>query len=351
MGNQEATIISELEGRVTANSNRILSLSGGGIKGISELVVLSEIEELTGKSISELFPIITGTSVGGLIAGLLTIPKELGSSEPKYSAKEALEIFKAAAPKIFENHWYSGVKQIFKHKYSQRGLKEVLEEYVGNNRLSGATSRLMIPVTNLNTDGREVEVFDSHDLFGESGHSDPKMKNLLLATTAAPTYFKSVSNVKYVKGYSNKEEVLYAYADGGLGANRPAYEAFKKIRKEQNSKKGGAIIVSLNLNNEIAATRAIPRGRNDGIVGWLTKGKLVDRLLKSSEDAAVESIHNILGDKDKHYEMVLPIGKDTQSLDDASKKNIAALEELGNQYIKEHDQQLQKLCDNLLHNL
>ncbi|KJV91133.1 hypothetical protein [Rickettsia bellii] len=42
MGNQEATIISELEGRVTANSNRILSLSGGGIKGISELVVLSE---------------------------------------------------------------------------------------------------------------------------------------------------------------------------------------------------------------------------------------------------------------------------------------------------------------------
>ncbi|WP_218460141.1 patatin-like phospholipase family protein, partial [Rickettsia sp. TH2014] len=48
-------------------SNRILSLSGGGVKGIAELVVLAEIEERTGKSISELFPIIVGTSVGGLI--------------------------------------------------------------------------------------------------------------------------------------------------------------------------------------------------------------------------------------------------------------------------------------------
>ncbi|MGX6960428.1 MAG: patatin-like phospholipase family protein, partial [Rickettsia endosymbiont of Pentastiridius leporinus] len=81
-------------------SNRILSLSGGGVKGIAELVVLAEIEERTGKSITELFPIITGTSVGGLIAGLLTIPKESGSSIPKYSAKEALEIFKEAVPQI-----------------------------------------------------------------------------------------------------------------------------------------------------------------------------------------------------------------------------------------------------------
>lgn len=139
MGNQESDIISELAGRVTANSNRILSLSGGGVKGIAELVVLAEIEERTGKSITELFPVITGTSVGGLIAGLLTIPKEPGSSESKYSARQALEIFKEAAPKIFEQHWYSGVKQVFKHKYSQQALKQVLEEHVGNNRLSNAT--------------------------------------------------------------------------------------------------------------------------------------------------------------------------------------------------------------------
>lgn len=100
------------------DQDRILSLSGRGVKGIAELVVLAEIKERTGKSISELFLIITGTSVEGLVAGLLTIPKEQGSKEPKYSVKEALEIFKNAAPKIFKKRWYSGITQVFKHKYT-----------------------------------------------------------------------------------------------------------------------------------------------------------------------------------------------------------------------------------------
>lgn len=68
--NKEQNITSNIETEIV-KSNRILSLSGGGVKGIAELVVLTEIEERTGKSITELFPIITGTSVGGLIAGLL----------------------------------------------------------------------------------------------------------------------------------------------------------------------------------------------------------------------------------------------------------------------------------------
>ncbi|KIJ88775.1 hypothetical protein SB78_03615 (plasmid) [Rickettsia asembonensis] len=76
MSNKEQNIESNIETEIV-KSNRILSLSGGGVKGIAELVVLAEIEERTGKSITELFPIITGTSVGGLIAGLLTIAKPL----------------------------------------------------------------------------------------------------------------------------------------------------------------------------------------------------------------------------------------------------------------------------------
>jgi len=65
-------------------SNQILSLSGGGVKGIAELVLLAEIEERTGKYISALSSIITSTSVGGLTSGLLTIPKEQDSKIAKY---------------------------------------------------------------------------------------------------------------------------------------------------------------------------------------------------------------------------------------------------------------------------
>ena len=57
MSNKEQNVTSNIETEIV-KSNRILSLSGGGVKGIAELVVLAEIEERTGKYITELFPII-----------------------------------------------------------------------------------------------------------------------------------------------------------------------------------------------------------------------------------------------------------------------------------------------------
>ncbi|MGX8190129.1 patatin-like phospholipase family protein [Rickettsia conorii] len=390
MSNKEQNVTSNIETDIV-KSNRILSLSGGGVKGIAELVVLAEIEERTGKSITELFPIITGTSVGGLIAGLLTIPKESGSSIPKYSAKEALDIFKEAAPQIFPDELLSGVKQVFTHKYSQKPLEKILDEHLGGMRLSEATSRLMIPVTNLNTDGQEVEVFDSHNLFGDSGHSDPSLKDVLLATTAAPTYFKAVTNASVIAGTSVSKEALYAYADGGLGANRPAYEALKILkcnnnREQQKEILDKTMVCSLDFDDALNFHEAIPTSdkssgditnngvwkflkhvnpiimvcdgvmklfetpNNDGAVGWMSKGKLIDRLMHASEENASSAVRSDLPGTDEFIEVKLPITKETSSLDNAKVKNIAALEEVGRQYIKEHDQQLQKLCDNLLHN-
>lgn len=386
MNNKEQNITSNIDPEIV-KSNRILSLSGGGVKGIAELVVLAEIEQRTGKSITELFPIITGTSVGGLIAGLLTIPKESGSSIAKYSAKEALEIFKEAAPQIFPDELLSGVKQVFTHKYSQKPLEKILDDHLGGMRLSEATSRLMIPVTNLNTDEREVEVFDSHNLFGTSGHSDPSLKDVLLATTAAPTYFKAVTNASAIAGTSVSKEALYAYADGGLSANRPAYEALKILkgnnsREQQKEILDKTMVCSLDFDDALNFHEAIPVSdkptsngiwkyikyaspvlliydgisklfestHDDGAIGWMSKGKLIDRLMHASEENASSAVRSDLPGTDELYEVKLPITKETSSLDNAKVKNIAALEEVGRQYIKEHASQLQKLCDNLLHN-
>lgn len=372
MSNKEQNVTSNTETEIV-KSNRILSLSGGGVKGIAELVVLAEIEERTGKSISELFPIITGTSVGGLIAGLLTIPKESGSNIPKYSAKEALDIFKEAVPQIFPDELLSGVKLVFTHKYSQKPLEKILDDHLEDMRLSEATSRLMIPVTNLNTDEREVEVFDSHNLFGISGHSDLSLKDVLLATTAAPTYFKAVTNVGAITGTSASKEALYAYADGGLSANRPAYEALKILkgnnsREQQKAILDKTMVCSLDFDDALNFHEAIPlsdesgggitnngvwkflKHDNDGAIGWMSKGKLIDRLMHASEENVNSAVRSDLPGQDEFYEVKLPITKTTSSLDNAKVKNIAALEEVGRQYIKEYDPQLQKLCDNLLHN-
>lgn len=347
-------------------TDRVLALSGGGIKGISELMVLIEIEERTGKSISELFPIISGTSVGGLIAALLTIPKEPGSKEAKYSAREALEIFKTSANDIFPDSFLGSVKQIFTHKYSQKPLKELLEKYLGDNRMDNTTSRLVIPVNALTTNGGELEIFDS--FHGYSPHV--RVKDVLLATTAAPTYFKPIMDKAAIQGYNYASGTPYAYADGGLDANRPANEVLKLLKKgyihkeqnhireeknltreEQKEILDNTMVCALNFSNDIEPTSSIPKIGFDGVIGWLVKGKLVSRLMNNMENSSTIEVKNDLSGEDEFFEIGLPITKETESLDDASPKNIERLEEIGRKYVQENNELIQKLCDNLLDNL
>ncbi|HJD56038.1 MAG TPA: patatin-like phospholipase family protein [Rickettsia endosymbiont of Pyrocoelia pectoralis] len=347
-------------------TNRILELSGGGIKGISELMVLIEIEERTGKHISELFPIISGTSVGGLIAALLTIPKEEGSKIPKYSAKEALEIFKESSGDIFPDIFLGSVKQLFTHKYSQKPLKELLDKYLQDNRMDDTTSRLVIPVNDLTTNGGELEIFDS--FHGFSPHV--RIKDVLLATTAAPTYFKPVMDKAAVQGYDYASGKPYAYADGGLDANRPANEVLKLLKKgytykeeshireeksltreEQKEVLDRTMVCAVNFNNDIEPASSIPKIGFDGVLGWLVKGKLISRLMNNMESSSTIEVKSDLPGENEFFELKLPITKETESLDDSSPKNIARLEEIGRKYVEENSELIQKLCDNLLHNV
>lgn len=77
----------------------VLSLDGGGVRGLIPLRFLQGIEEATGQPAHKIFHTIVGTSTGGLITALLSIPRET-TGEP-VTAKEAVEIYKRFGPKIF----------------------------------------------------------------------------------------------------------------------------------------------------------------------------------------------------------------------------------------------------------
>ncbi|EER22505.1 MULTISPECIES: patatin-like phospholipase family protein [spotted fever group] len=334
--------------------HRTLTLSGGGIKIAAMFPFLIELEERTGKSISELFPIMAGASAGALAAALLTIPKEPGSKEAKYSAKEAFEIFKSSASGIFPDTFLGSVKQIFTHKHSQKPLKELLEKYISDNRMDSPTSRLIISVNDLTTNGTGLKIFDSFHGYGPH----VKLKDVLLATTAAPTYFKPVIGP------------TYAYADGGLDTNRPENEVLKLLKKgylhkeqnhirkektltreEQKEILDHTMVCAINFSNDLEPTNSIPKIGFDGVIGWLVKGKLINRLMTNKEASSTAEAKNDLPGKDEFFEIGLPITKETESLDNASPENIAKLEEIGRKYVAENSEQIQRLCDTLIDNL
>ncbi|MDD9334928.1 MAG: patatin-like phospholipase family protein [Rickettsiaceae bacterium] len=323
--------------------NRILSISGGGVKGIAELVVLAEIEEMTGKPISELFNIIAGTSVGGLIATLLTIPKEEGSKKPLFSAKQALEIFESSAENIFPQKWYhtGGVlDKLVKHKYSQSPLKEILKEYLGDSKFSDTetTARIMVPVFDVSGKNDPHKLFDSSDPTSQLANK----RDVVLATAAAPTYFKPVVS----------KDGESAFVDGGLGANRPAAAALRTLKEglssiEQREMLDRTTVCSINF--AITDTeKAIPSKSFDGMIGWGTTGKIVDKLMRASEAASTKEVKRDLSGDGEFIELLLPLPKECSKLDNSSPANIAKLKEAGKQYVENNKELLENLCKTLV---
>ena len=84
----------------TNKTINILSIDGGGVRGLIPAVLLAEIERRTGRPIAELFDLVAGTSIGGVLALALARPRE--GRTPPLSAQELVDLFQVSAPRVFD---------------------------------------------------------------------------------------------------------------------------------------------------------------------------------------------------------------------------------------------------------
>ena len=88
-----------------AKKIRILSLDGGGIRGIITCVILKYIEEQLQKldhpnaKIGDYFDLIAGSSTGGLLASIILFPDN--TKKAKFSVQEALDLYAKKGDDIF----------------------------------------------------------------------------------------------------------------------------------------------------------------------------------------------------------------------------------------------------------
>lgn len=184
---------------------KILTIDGGGIKGLYSAKIIEHLESKYQCSISDYFDMICGTSTGGLIALALANNIPASKIALMYEQKGSI-IF----PK--RNRWIGIFKQTFwKGKYSDVPLQIVLQEFFGERKIGDSNNLLCIPSFSL-TDGRPWIFKFDHVEGGLDRDNKARVVDVALATSAAPTYFP-LTEIDY---YDNKQ-----FIDGGVWANNP----------------------------------------------------------------------------------------------------------------------------------
>jgi len=186
---------------------RILSIDGGGMKGILPAVYLKRIEEQLGKPIYQFFDMICGTSTGGIIAlGLAT----------GISASNISDIYIKKGEKIFPKNLLTN--SLLSAKYSNKQLLELLKDVLGEKRLEDAYTMLCIP--SIEHHKAEPKVFKTPHHKDYILDGCRFMWEVALATSAAPLFFPAA-------------EIGEAECkiDGGLWANNPLLVAIAEAKK------------------------------------------------------------------------------------------------------------------------
>lgn len=235
---------------------RILSIDGGGIRGIYPAAFLAGLEDryLGGASVAKHFDLIAGTSTGGIIAIGLAAGLS-GADLSDLYIRRGRDIFPPAGNCWFGTfgRWIADFRQLFRYRYDREALNAILAETLGDKKFGQAGSRLCIP----SFDGRygEPYIFKTphHPDFRKDGFET--MTKVAAATAAAPTFFQPL------------RDGGYTFVDGGVWANNPIMIALVDALTCFDVPRENVRILSLGCGDDpyVVGTPKIIRG---GALAW-----------------------------------------------------------------------------------
>lgn len=319
---------------------KILSMDGGAVRAIIQGQVLVEIETRTKKPICRLFDLIAGSSSGGNLAMGLVTPGKNG--KPKYPAAEATISYKLNTPKIFSRSFFqklNPLRDLFEEKYSIEVAADVYKNYYGWAKLSEALTPVII--TAYEIEKRMAYLFHSGNA-KQNPNYDFYMKDVVLSTTAAPTFFEpaKIQNIP-------KTDTFY-FIDGAVFANNPALAALIEA-KILYPKEADFLVVSLGSGFH---TEPLPYNqvKNWGVAQWARP--ILDVVFDGVADTVDHQLTHLLkkgaDNKVRYYRFQTMVSKETLVFDKTTPDNFKALENLGQKLVQDNDKELDVLCGQLL---
>lgn len=336
---------------------KILSIDGGGIRGIIPGTILnyieSEIQKRTNNPDSRLadhFDLVAGTSTGGILTCTYLMCDENGQS--KYSAADALNIYLERGGDIFSLSFWRKLWTIFgirRPKYSVDALESALHDYFGDTM----TADLKRPciITSYDIRDRKAVFFNKVD-----GVNNPvrnyKVKDVARATSAAPTYFKPAR----IKSAIDAPLVL---VDGGVFANNPTLCAYAEARTLDFGKQDtpgniafpsaeDMFVLSLGTGTD-QEPYYYDKAKNWGMVSWIQP--IIDIMMSGNSETVDYQLKQMFKavKKQGSYHRIQPSLHNAKSqMDDVSPQNLNALHEAGLVYIANNEEKINKVIDQIL---
>jgi len=334
---------------------RILSIDGGGIRGIIPGQILVALEEKLkamdnnpDARIADYFDLIAGTSTGGILTCIYLCPDDNNPQRPLFSAAEAVDLYLAKGDKIFSVSFWQKLKSgaaLLDEKYSEKELEKALKEYMGNMKLSELLKPCLI--TSYDIERREGRFFTQHS--ANNDNENFLVREVARATSAAPTYFE------VAKAKSLADE-YFSLIDGGVFVNNPTLCAYAEARKlnfgpgriKPTAK--DMVIFSVGTGN-IDDPYPYDKAKDFGVVEWLKP--LIDIMMSGvaeTVDYQLGQIYDAVEKPDQYIRISPKLYNADAGMDNASKDNLKALEEAGKLNAEKFDDDLTRIAELLIKN-
>ncbi|MCQ1059724.1 patatin-like phospholipase family protein [Photobacterium sp. ZSDE20] len=328
-------------------AKKILSICGGGIRGIIPGMMLVSLEEKLQKKsnnpearIADYFDLVAGTSTGAILGAAYLCPGPNG--RPKFTAQEAVDIYLEQGDDIFDvSVWRSlgTLKGLADERYSAKELEKSLHAAFGETKLS----ELLKPTCFVAYDifHREQIIFKQHTAIEKN--RDFLVRDLLRGGSAAPTYFETAR----IYSLPPKQQ-KFVLVDGGMVANDPTLCAFTETIKTDGIEGiSDVMILSLGTGKELKRY-SYPDMKDLGFLGWAKPS--VDIALEGGPQITVHHMKQITSTlPEAKYHWIQPElhGADL-ALDNASPENLERLRNAGLRNATEHDDKLEEIADFLV---
>ncbi|MCX5815906.1 MAG: patatin-like phospholipase family protein [Proteobacteria bacterium] len=327
--------VSSIPGPRPGHCVRVLSIDGGGIRGIIPALLLAEIENQTKQPIAELFDLMVGTSTGGIIALGLSKPEFQDQYKPQYTAQQLADFYETKGEIIFSSRFsiLKNTGPFFRPKYATEGIETVLKDFFGDTPLDSA-------LTNVQITAYEIEPEQKHYFFDSSRYPNDVffMRDVARAASAAPTYFPPV-RLPVPKNIN--DEGYITLIDGGVFANNPAlYALLSAPHARAEPPSNDILLVSLGTG-VVPIKIPFEDAYNWGLLGWAKP--LVNIVF--SDPGVENDLYRIMPEPEYKYYRFQPELKGFKGdLDDVSHDNIQKLKQAAQNLIAERADDIKALC-------